>query len=102
MKLFLNTILILLTSLARPLAVFANGDGDHPPGTPHTEAASIDTTIVIGIVIFLLIAGFIVWKFVLRNPPSSVSTQPKSQEEAAPVQEKSVSDTQNDASKNPS
>lgn len=59
---------------------FANGDEDHPPGTPHTEAASIDPTMVIGIVIFLVIGGFLLWKFVLRNPnpPSSPSAQPPS------------------------
>lgn len=79
-----------LLQVALPLSAFANGDEDHPPGTPHTEAASIDPTMVIGIVIFLVIGAFIVWKFVLRNPnpPPSSSTQLPSNPQ---VQEKAVS-----------
>lgn len=91
MRLLLNNILILFISLTRPLNVFANGDGDHPSGTPHTEAASIDPTMVIGIVIFLVIGGFVVWKFVLSSPKSSLPTQSSQPEKTTPAQEKSVS-----------
>ena len=86
---FFSTTSLLLLTLAEP--AFANGDS-HPPGTPHTEeATSIDPVIVVGIAIVLVIGGFILWKFVLHGPKSSLPNQLSSSEKPPPVQEKNVS-----------
>lgn len=73
----INTIItpFLLFHLSA-FQVFA--DEGHPEGTPHTEeAVALNPVFIIGIVVVLAICGFILWKFVLRNP------SPKSQEKNA-------------------
>lgn len=74
MKLLL--IILSFFSLWLALSINSLADEGHPEGTPHTEeAVTIDPVIFIGIVIFLVIGGFIIWQFVLRTKRSS-STKP--------------------------
>ena len=80
-KIFLivNTIVFLFIL---PLVSFA-----HEAEVPHEEPVpTISPVFLIGIVVVLAIGGFLVWKFVLHGPKSSLTTQSVLPDKTPPTQ----------------
>ena len=85
----LGVYFIIFTSEA-----LANGDDAHAPGEMHNDAVAIDPLIIIIVPIVLIVGGLILWKFVLHTPNAPKSSPPAQSaqlEKTPPVQEKSVS-----------
>jgi len=67
------------------LRVLANGERSHAPGEEH-DAATVDPLLLVGVVIAIAIGGFLLWKFVLHGPKSSLTIQSVLPDKTPPTQ----------------